>query len=345
MKPFLSKFLMMGTLFLLTINSSSQNNKALFPAHINFLEARAKTMLSATANLSTAQGIANFIRYNYYAFNGAADDYEIQQGLGFLEVINNILGSDGIGGILGTKGYTTCSSIPTSGESSGSISGNGQTMQIQFSFGTGIRKVPAHFPHNANETYDRSVNITTGMGKYYIELKCSGGSVTTAYIYSSNTMGSGETINEAFYQKDDSTNAVYVDFYLKDVALNLIDINRFVTTNGSKFSIYHFGFDAGSNRGSAYSITGTANEKVNVNAVTVENLSGDVVAKEIFSDLSGSSDSGSQTIRSSCIDMTTNTTSTGCLALETTADLEIGTTSYDWTFDSIKTFTTSASPF
>ncbi len=345
MKSKICKTLLAGTLFLLTVNTPVKKNRSFITPDIDFIKARAKTMLSATPVLTTDQGVANFIRYNYYAFNGAAGDYEIQQGLGFLEVINNVLGSDGIGGIIGSKGYTTCSAIPTSGSSTGSISGGGQTMTVSFTFGSGIRKVPSHFPHDAGETYEKSINIVTPMGKYYVEMKCSAGNVSTAYIYSVNSMGVGETINEAFYQKDSDTQAVYVDFYLKSVALNTIDVNRFTTDDGSKFSIYHFGYNSSSSQGSAFALTGTANEKVNVNAVVVNNLSGDVVAKDIFSDLSGSSSTSNQTINIACIDMATNTATTGCLSQESTDDLVIGSTSYDWTFDSIKNFTTSTSPF
>ena len=300
-------------------------------------------MLTQTAVLSTDSGISNFIRYNYYAFNGAAGDYEIQQGLGFLEVINNVLGSNGIGGILGSKGYSNCSDVPTSGSGSGTVSGQGQTMTVNFTFGAGIRKVPAHFPHNAGETFDKSVKIDTLMGKFYVELKCSAGGVSTAYIYSINTQGVGETVNEAFYQKDGAK--VYVDFYLENAMFQTIDINRFTTEDGSKFSIYHFTFDKNQNSGNAFAITGKANEKANVNAVTVTGLSGDVTPKPIFSDLSGSNSGGPQTIVTSCINMETNTSATGCYSLESTEDLEIGTTSYDWSFDTIKNFSTSPSPF
>lgn len=344
MKKVISKTLLAGSMFLLTVTTPMQKNShSLRTIDLDFIKARAKTTLSATANLTTTQGVSNFIRYNYYAFNGAAGDYEIEQGLGFLEVLNNVLGSDGMGGVLGAKGYAECSSIPTSGSSSGTVSGGGQTMTINFTFGAGIRKVPAHFPHDAGSTYDKSITINTMMGKYYIEMKCSSGGVSTAYIYSVNNMGSGETINEAFYQKDGA--AVYVDFYLQSASPNVIDVNRFVTEDGSKFSIYHFAVNKSSNGGSAFAITGEANKKANINAVVLSNMSGDVAPKPIFSDLSGSATGGGQTIVSSCIDMSTNSSASGCYSLEAADDLEIGTSTYDWSFDTMKNFTTSPSPF
>lgn len=342
MKSIISKSLLAGTMFFLTIGPSSQKNDFSYRNQINFLKAHAKTLLTATPVLTTDQGIANFIRYNYYAINGATNDYEIEQGLGFLEVINNIL--SGVGSVVGSQGYTDCDSIPTSGTSSGTVSGNGMSLPVQLTYGTGIRKVPAHFPTDANETYDRSITIDISMGDYYVELKCSGANVSTAYVYSKTNMGNGETINEAFYQKDSSTNATYVDFYLKDVSLNIIDVNRFTTDDGSKFSIYHFNYQASSG-GNAFAITGNANSKVNFNTATVSNLSTDVAAKDIFSDLSGSATGGGQTISSGCIDMATNSSTTGCPSLDATTDLEIGSTSFDWTFNSMSTFTTSASPF
>ncbi len=345
MKKIITKTLLIGSLSLLTITAPVKKNQLFATPGIDFMKARAKTMLSQTFNLNNDQGISDFIRYNYYAFNGAAGDYEIQQGLGFLEVINNILGSNGVGGVLGSKGYASCESIPTSGSASGSVSAQGQTVSISFTFGAAKRKVPSHFPHKAGEKFDASVNINTPMGKFYVEMKCAGSNITTAYNYSINNQGTGETVNEAFYQKDESTNAVYVDFYMSNNTINVIDINRFVTTDGSKFSIYHFGYGSSMQQGNAYAITGTANEKVNVNAVIISNLTGDVVPKNIFSDLSASNTGGGQTVVSSCIDMQTNAATTGCLALESTADLAIDNTTYSWNFNSIKNFTTSTSPF
>ncbi len=341
MKTFLSKTLLAGTVFLLTINSTPTNNsknKALY-----FAEARAKTVLSGIPNLSTAQGISEFIRYNYYAFNGAADDYEIQQGLGYLEVLNNILGTYGLGAVLGQRGYASCSSIPTSGSTSGTVSKGPMSMNVSLTFGTAKKKIPSHFPYKANANFSKSVKITApGMGTFYVELECSNANIDTAYVYSVNDGGDfGATVNEAFYQKDSSTNAVYVDFYMEDSSN--INVNRFVTDDGDKFSLYHFSY--ASNRGEGFAITGYANGKANINAVTVNGLTGDVAAKDIFDDLSASANSSSQTVVIDCIDMATNATDTGCPTLEPTTAVAIDSTSFDWTFNSMSTFTTSTSPF
>jgi hypothetical protein len=125
-----------------------------------------------------AQGLtvlenADEVRFMYWVINGPpGGSYPPGRGGppgGLLGLIREITGPTALGGGLINAGYTSCTSIP----SSGSVSMTGAEGTYTMTFGTPTKTIPTGWP-NAGETYEKRVTVDLdGTTFLDIEFNCS----------------------------------------------------------------------------------------------------------------------------------------------------------------------------
>jgi hypothetical protein len=150
--------LALGTALSLTTARAPQDTADLGVGALSMSQALAATMLNpADINIGTEAGRANFVRFMYFLVNGAATGYEIPGPPGgYVGIINEMTGANGLGGGLKKAGYNECSDIPTSG----TVSHTGSNGTFAMTFATGSKTVPSHFGSNAGETFGKKVTVT-----------------------------------------------------------------------------------------------------------------------------------------------------------------------------------------
>ncbi len=278
---------------------------------------------------------AQYIKELYYSVNGYPATYDTTNLADpHLDLFNNILGANGVGGILFGAGYETCDAIPTSGSASGSAGPRVGTLNLNFA--TGTQTIPSYYQTDASTTMDKRINVS-GQVAVSIELKCHANSaVQTGYVrldYSQFNI-----VYEGFYQKNSTTGAVNLDIYVKTQAgggQNILIPTQFSTTDGENYRIYsaYINLDGG---GQNYivAVNGIVNGNGQIAYLNTTDTTGGPVttAPNNFGSLSNA---GGTSVAVECIDVTNETTTTGCSAIPAPGSLVIGGTTSTWTVNSL----------
>lgn len=299
-------------------------------------KALAATALDGSTVFTTDLNKANFVRYYYYLVNGPSSDYTMpNNNMNYVGIVNGYL--DGLNSILASNGYSDCDSIPTSGSATGSVQG----MSFDMAFSAGTKSVPSSFPNDGGETYDKRMVVSqSGSNFLEIQLKCSSASMTTGYILMGNQTLTEGTMYEAMFQMDSSTNLTYLDFVVW-VAANRKFVTRFTTDDGDSYKLYTMYLWMGNYIGAA--INGTANGVTNFNTLSTSSTTSDTYSVNIH-DVSSITNDMNQTVHNVCLDMSNNTSTTGCSAITSAGTMTINGTSHNFNFSSMSGLTTSTIP-
>jgi hypothetical protein len=288
----------------------------------------------SSMDVTTPSGFANYARYTYYLVNGDSEEYYSDAGAGFLGMVNNFTAADGFGGVMAGLGYETCNDIPTSG----SATVNDDGMNIGITFKAGTHTVPSHFGSDAGQTYTKGIAIKlNGTTTFNMEFKCDAAStVVSGYLLLDYELLAGApTKFEISFQKDTSTNAVYLDFV---TVQGIKMIARFATANGVDFKLYQVFINNGGGGGNALAVRGELNGKNNVNYLKASNTSGSA-ATTVIHDASSASPSGADVKKVQCLDMNTNSTTSGCTAIPDPGTLSSNSSSYTFSIASMNSIT------
>lgn len=292
----------------------------------------------ATLSLSSISGQANSIRYLYYLINGPKSGYEIQgPSTGFVGIINDIVGENGLGQALRSEGVFTCASIPDSGSYSKEISGSTYSLTISEST---LMTVPSHFGTSASETFDKSLTITRDGASYvYMEIKCSSRStVTTGYLRMDTGLSSDRKF-ETYFQQDSETHASYVDFF-EDYSNDTEKIaSRFVSTDGNEYRLWLIKTQSSNDSAQYFGIHG--NHSANLVQLHILNPSGGTALTNA-SNIQGAS-------VSSCIAMGANAASSQCSSyslavIDPVQSTAVGGTAFGWTISATAGLTLTSLP-
>ncbi len=290
--------------------------------------ALADTMLDGSAVFTTDTDKANFVRYYYYIVNGAAPGYTITN-RSYMSQVNSIL--SGIGTVMANMGFGSCADIPTSGTfSEGPYLGT---------ISAGSKTIPSSFPNDAGQTFDKKITVSFG-GETAMEmqLKCAAGStiVSGNFLLGSQAMTQG-TMNEIIFQLDTASDLIHLDYVVTFGSSKIV--TRFVTTDGRAYKLYTMYLGLGSYN--AVAINGTANGKTNFNIVWTNGTGTTAYSTEI-DDISGITNGMNEKGFNSCLDMGTNTSTTGCTAITAPGTFSIGGSTYNFRFNSMASLTTSS---
>lgn len=286
---------------------------------------------------STPAQRAQYIKELYYSVNGyPAGTDTSNKADPHLQLFNQILGANGVGGILFSEGYENCSDIPSSGSASGSVPRAGT---LNLTFGTATKTVPSYYLSDAGTSMDKRI-VVSGAVSLEIELKCNTNTqIQTGYVKMTWTEYS--VVYEGYFQKNGDTGAVNVDMYVKTQAgggQNLLIPTQFSTSDGDSFRLfsgYVYLSGGGGNQDYLVGVNGVANGKAQMNFLQTTDTSGSPVttAPNNFGSLSSA---GGTVVATECIDVPNETTTTGCTAVPAPGSLTIGGTTSTWTLTSLK---------
>lgn len=296
---------------------------------LNFNDVIASTLLTGNPVFTTDLDKANYVRYYYYTVNGAAAGYSLYNKDSYIDQVNSF--TQGVGTAMAARGYATCADIPTSGTF--------QEMMFNGTYAEGDKVIPANFPNDAGETYDKKLILkVNGSTLMEIQLKCSSGSLISGYVLSGNQEMTEGTMNEIMFQMDESDGLVYIDYVLKvDNDRNFV--TRFSTDDGINYKLYTMFSWYTSFNGVA--INGEANGKTNMN-ILYSRATGNDVYNATAHDISGIANDPNQEVYNVCLDMDSNSSTTGCDAIEDAGSITVNGNSYTFSFNSFSTLTTSS---
>ena len=179
--------------------------------------------------LGTTSGNLDFVKWMYFVVNGPPSGDTIgsdESTTGLVDLVETLLGSGGIGGILYSQGYTSCADIPSSADALtfGTYS---------FSYASGTRTIPSHFPTSG--TMDTRITVAnSGTDFLQAEFKCSGNDQT---IYM--RLSTDDNLDfEVYYHVNAAESESYMDFYWLNSDENTRAGIRFYTDDGSNFQMW-----------------------------------------------------------------------------------------------------------
>lgn len=309
-------------------------------AHLGLLLALVKPafaeQLPSSDGITTTEGRAKYARYLYYLVNGPSGNYTIQE-QPHLDLFNSIFGAQGLGGILYSNGFENCESIPTSGTASGTVSQGSNSMTLDLNFSAGTKTLPSFYPVDGGETMDTRISFSASITNMVVEMKCSDSSTVSSGYILMDYPNYGVTM-EGFFQQDSSSGAVNLDFYIKTVdgANNPIILPiQFKTEDGSSYTIFSAFLKPTDNNYNVVAVHGTVNSSAQVAFLRTNATAGSDVTTtpDNFGSLS---DSGTTTVATECVEMSTHTTTTGCAAIPAPSPVVINGMTNSWTVNSMK---------
>ncbi|MDD0854004.1 hypothetical protein HBN50_12905 [Halobacteriovorax sp. GB3] len=288
---------------------------------------------------TTTADRAQYIKSLYYSVNGYPDNYDTTNLADpHLNLFNNILGENGVGGILYSAGYTSCDTIPSSGTASGT---SPQVGTLNLTFGSATKSVPSYYTTNGGDAMDKNMTVSGNASvTVTVELKCHDDSaLQTGYVKLNFTEYS--VVYEGYFQQNTTTGAVNLDMYIKTQTGGGTDIlipTQFVTTDGQNYKIYsaYLGLSGGGGVVDyLVAVNGVTNGKAQIAYLNTTDTSGSALttAPNNFGSLTSA---GGTTVAVECIDMSNETTTTGCSAIDAPGSLTIGGTTSTWTLSSLK---------
>lgn len=303
----------------------------------SFLPKESMKKLTAFADKSTTAGRAKYIKDLYYSVNGYPAGYDTSNSPDpYLNLFNSILGEKGIGGILYSSGYKSCDAIPDSGTASGAVDRIGT---LNLTFGTSSKTVPSYYPADGGKAMDKKITVS-GSVDVSIELKCNvDTTIQTGYV--KLTFSQYNIVYEGYFQQNSTTNAVNVDLYVKTQTgggTNLLIPTQFSTADGDNYSIYSAYIDlsgSGGNGNYLVAVNGATNGKAQIAYMNTTDSSG-TATTTAPNNFGGLSSSGGTSVAVECIDIPTETLTTGCSNIPAPGSLSIGGTTSIWTVSSLK---------
>lgn len=302
--------------------------------HAGLLETQkalaATTLDPANMNFGTVAGRADFIRFLYFLVVGPTAEYVIPNGPenGLVGIIKQLMGKDGIGGGLYQMGYTTCSSIPTSG--SETIDDNGDTILI--TFGTPAKTIPAHYGSYGGGSFAKSVSLAVNsVNMLNLEFNCESGGLNSGYARLHAAEDSRDM--EMYWLRDASAQDAYLDFYMTHDGASEDEkaAVQFRTLDDNVYDLFLFRNQdnaSGNDEGAAFGVRGDAS-------------TGLVKAHYVFDSNDATLDDttaiGSAT--SECIDLSTNAAGAGCGNITAPNNVNFLGAAFSWTIDSLADLT------
>ena len=312
-------------------------NKA-FLLLIVSISAFANTVLDGNSDTTTLAGRAEYARYLYYTVNGAGAGYSVQN-QAYLDQINMVTGSTGLGGILFEGGYKTCDDIPASG----SLTGTVMNQSITLVFGTPTKTVPASYGANGGLAMNKRINVSSGdFINLQLELKCdTDTNIQTGYLLMDYPNAAFK--NESYFYTNATTGAANVDVYIEaetGSGQKLIMPTHFKTTDGTNFNLYS-GYVGTNGTNFVVAIKGEANGKAQLAFLSSYATSGAVMTTtpDNYGDLTSGMDT---TIEIDCVDMSTNTATTGCSTIDAPDTISMNGRSNSWTITDLKNISLSS---
>ncbi len=290
-------------------------------------------ILALSNKSDSTEARAQYVKELYYSVNGYPDDFDSSRSpQPHLELFNSILGEGGVGGVLYSNGFETCDAIPDSGTATGSVTGIGT---LNLAFGTAAKSVPSYYPTDSSSTMDKHITIDAGsFVDITLELKCNTDTaIQTGYVKMDYT--SYDIVYEGYFQQNSTTGAVNVDMYVKTETGNgdeLLIPTQFVTADGENFTIFSaYVYPSGSG-GANYlvAVSGETNGKAKMGFLNTYETSGAeaTTSPDNFGSLTGA--------YVECIDVPTETITTGCDDIPAPGSLTIGGTTSTWSVNSLK---------
>ncbi|MDA8793046.1 hypothetical protein N9N67_07365 [Bacteriovoracaceae bacterium] len=308
------KFILAFSFFTFLFFGSSIEEKRFsstkFRKIIRSIKATAATNLDPSSlDMSVASGRTDFVRFLYFLVNGPSSEYTISGPEdGYVGLINELTGVDALGGGLQSGGIETCSDIPLSGSVTMSDSDGTYIM----SFSAGDKTIPSHFGSDASETYDKKVSVSLdGTDFMAAQFKCSAASSTvTGYIRMD--ISDENLAFETYYQQNESTDAVYVDFFSSKSTGDSEKMGvRFETSDGDTFKLWLVRSVTSNGNVALIAVTGNKTLGLSkLNMLLDDTTNGPSNSTDITSISTGTS--GTQSTFVECLDMSTNSTSSSC---------------------------------
>ncbi len=322
-----------------TIQTQARENKRLSIKSLIPTKSLSRIEKFSNKSATTTAERAQYIKELYYSVNGYPAGYDTSTSPApHLDQFNSILGENGVGGVLFKSSYETCESIPTSGSTSGTSPMAGS---LTLNFSSPTKSIPSYYITDAGETMDKRIQVTaTGSTTITVELKCHDDStIQTGYVKLEFPLYN--VVYEGYFQQNTTTGAINLDMYIKTESGNgneLLIPTQFVTADGENFTIFSAflslsGGGGGSN--DLVAVTGEANGKAQIAYLNTTDTVGAplTTSPNSFGSLTTA---GGTTVAVECIDISTETVTTGCSNIPAPGSLSIGGATSTWTITSLK---------
>ncbi len=327
-------------IFCLSTNGLASGQNTQTPSEFSKSLAKTAQRIESFSQKShkSAADRAQYIKELYYSVNGYPDGYDTSQSPDpHLNLFNNLLGENGIGGILFSAGYETCDAIPDSGTASGST----QLGTLNLTMGTAVKTVPSYYATDSGETMDKRITVDTGgIVDVTVELKCNADTtIQTGFVNLSFTQY--DVVYEGYFQQNSTTGAVDLDIYVKTETgggSELLIPTQFSTSDGETFTMFTGYISLGGGGGNGdylVAVNGETNGKAQMAYLNTTDTSGSPVttAPNNFGSLTSA---GGTVVAVECIDVPTETITTGCTNIPAPGSVVIGGTTSTWTLTSLK---------